>query len=363
MYYTFKQTIMKQKAFVFLTIVLLAFACSEKPASEIEFSFESFEKTDSLINGHTYQNDSLFLANPRWLKYHPDSFLVVSELSNASKFIKIIDLKTSEIQEIISSGRGPGEMVAAWGLGVEKGKIWVFDPQLRKMIILNQNENRRFFIESEFCLEENSVLGAHVVNDSLIACLSGKGDKENRLTFCDFEGNTLRKMGDFPPLKNDSEIDSDNDIFMSAISSIPNSSKLVLACVSTDIFEIYNCNKGLLRRVRGPLGIELTAYNVDIGIGYMTKVKPRYSTYYNIACSENDIWISYNGTEFSKTKQRTNDNAFPKTILCFTDKGKPKQVLNFRNSILYFDVDWKNETVFCLESKNGIPTIVSYDLK
>ena len=108
---------------LFLVFLLAISSCNVKPAKKVDFSLESFKETDSIIKGEIYTNDKLFLGNPRWLKYHPDSFLVISELNNSSRFIKIIDLKKNEIQEMIPSGKGPGEMITAWGIGIINKKI------------------------------------------------------------------------------------------------------------------------------------------------------------------------------------------------------------------------------------------------
>ena len=83
--------------FWFFSIIVSA--CNEKPMHKVDFSLDSFTRTDSILNGEVYKNEKLFLGNPRWLKFHPDSFLIVSDLNNTSRFIKIIDLKTNEVQE------------------------------------------------------------------------------------------------------------------------------------------------------------------------------------------------------------------------------------------------------------------------
>ena len=346
--------------FWFFSIIVSA--CNEKPMHKVDFSLDSFTRTDSILNGEVYKNEKLFLGNPRWLKFHPDSFLIVSDLNNTSRFIKIIDLKTNEVQEMIPSGKGPGEMITAWGIGIINMKIWVFDGQLRKICILKMNESRKFSIESEFSLKEKTTMGISVVNDSLIACLSGLEDKVNRLAFCDFKGNIIRKTGTFPKLNSASELESDNNIFQSAISSFPNSSKVVLACNAIDIFEIYDTHTGIVSRFHGPLGIDLTARKINVGIGYKMDLEPNCSTFTNISCSDTSIWISYSGNCFTKRDLRTYSNVFPKNILCFSENGIPKQVLNFRNNILYFDVDWKNKNIYCLEWDDKIASIVRYEL-
>lgn len=347
---------------IFLIFLLTISSCDVKPAKKVDFSLESFKEKDSIIKGEIYNNDKLFLGNPRWLKYHPDSFLVISELNNSSKFIKIIDLKNNGIQEMIPSGKGPGEMITAWGIGIINNKIWVFDGQIRKICILKKNDNRLFSIESEFSLKEKTTIGVCIMNDSLIACLSGLEDKKNRLTYCDFNGDVVKKAGSFPELKNNSEIEGDNNIFQSSISSFPNNDKVVLACTSTDIIEIYSYKNGLIKRMHGPMGIDIAAKKKSVGIGYKIALEPNCSFYNNIVCSDTSILISYCGNCYTTRERRSYSNVFPKMILSFSEIGVPQRILRFRNNILNFDVDWRNKTIYCLEWENENPSIVSYKL-
>jgi hypothetical protein len=351
---------MIQRLLVIFLFLLLG--CQNSKNKIADFTLESFDKSITLENGKIFKNDSLFLGNPRWLKFHSDSFLIISELGKSTKFIKIIDLKSNKVQEMIPNGQGPGEMITAWGLGVINKKIWVYDAQLGKMCILKMDNNRKFSISHEFSLKAKLCVGANVVNDSLVVCLSGIEDTKNRLIYFDFSGNIVKKTGNFPKLKNANDISGDNNIFQSAISSTPNGDKVILACNCTDIIEFYNINKELEKRIHGPIGLEVTAIKRNIGIGYMTHLEPMYSTYNNIASSDSEIWISYSGKQFKKGEKMTNENVFPKSILCFNYEGEPSQILNFKNNILYFDVDWLNKVVYCLEWENETPSIVSYKL-
>lgn len=341
-------------------LVLLAYSCNQKTNTKVDFTVETFHSINNVV-GELYQNDNLVLANPRWLKYHPDSFLVVSELNSGSKFIKIIDLKDGSIQEQIPSGRGPGEMITAWGLGIVGKKIWVFDGQLRKFCILEQDEYRKFSIQKEFSLIDKSALGACMINDSLIACLSGLGDK-NRLTFYNSEGKFIKKLGEIPSILNNNQISADNLIFMSSMANIENSKIIVLACVTSDLFEIYNFDKGMTKRIVGPIGIELTAKEVDVGIGFKTVIEPKYSTYYNVAATDTAIWISYSGYRFNDSEKRIPEKVFPKKIFSFSEEGEPNQILKFQNNMLYFDVDWNNEILYSLEIEDEIPVVKIYTL-
>ena len=106
---------------------------------EPDFKTNSFPKHYVLNNGNYLENDSLLLGNSRWIRYHPDSFLIVQELGH-DKMLKIIDLKTGKIQEILNKGRGPNEMVSAWGINVVDKDIWVYGGQLKKMLKLSYDE-------------------------------------------------------------------------------------------------------------------------------------------------------------------------------------------------------------------------------
>ncbi len=349
------------KALLFCILVIgVIYSCSESN-DNVDFTLDSFCDTVNIGVGNAYKSDSLFLVNPRWIRYHPDSFLIIQEL-RSPKMITVLDLKSNGIQKLISKGKGPGEMLSAWGIEIQGNILFVFCSQLRKVIKLSPDAERKFQILDEYLLDEKQTSKFYPLTGELSVCLSDIGD-ESRLVYLTKEGKLIKKFGDYPPLLNRNEVKPDNDIFASYISAIPNGSKFAVVCAYTDIIEIYDIENGLEKRIHGPLGINLEAHYVKVGPGRMTRRVPAYLTYCMVDAGLNEFMtglVSYKG---EKNKGPQLIEAYPKKILCFDWNGKPLRIFNLEFPIFTFDMDWKNKILYTVKCADESPEIVSFSLK
>lgn len=349
---------MKLKAICSLLIGVIFLQSCKKVNSDLETDFEinSFPKRYVLNNGNYLKNDSLLLGDSRWIRYHPDSFLIIQEMRN-DKMLKIIDLKTGKVQEVLDKGRGPHEMVTAWGINIVDKDIWVYGGQLKKMIKLSYDEERKFYISDNISLDDPTSLVAHALNDSTIfgLCYPDK----NRLTIYDRNRN-VNKIGGFPPIYSSNKVEPNNDIFSSFMAIGPDN-KVVLACVKTDILEIYDLNEGLEKRLQGPRGIKIEAEVVDVGMGKITTTKPPFRAFYNVVANEQEFCVGYIGYETIEGVKRSLDDSYPKNIFCFSWDGKPKREYVFDIPIISFDFDWKNKKIYAL-TIDPEAKIIAYDI-
>ena len=180
---------------IMLTLIMVISSCSKNS----KFTESSFKYSFNLNNGVKYQNDSLKLWNPITLKFHPDSFLIFSD--DNRNLLKIIDLKTNAIQELIPRGHGFGELVTAFNIELNGRDIYIFCPLLGKIVKLSPDENRKFKVLKEFNIEEKGTLRFFPLKKDLFVCLSRMGE-ENRVTYFDEAGKNLKKFGDYPPFLN-----------------------------------------------------------------------------------------------------------------------------------------------------------------
>ncbi|NMH89991.1 BF3164 family lipoprotein [Flavivirga algicola] len=328
---------------LFVGVIFLQSCKKTYSGLEPDFKINSFPKHHVLNNGKYLINDSLLLGNSRWIRYHPDSFLIVQELGS-SKMLKIIDLKTGKIQEIIDKGRGPNEMITAWGINIVDKNIWVYGGQLKKMLKLSYDEERQFYISDNLSLDDRTCMTGYAHNDSTIVglCLPDT----NRLTIYDRNKN-VNKIGKFPLIYSSNQVEPNNNVFTSFIAGGPNN-KVVLACTKTDILEIYDINKGLEKRLHGPKGIKIEAEAVGIGMGTITKTTPPFRAFYNVVANAHEFCVGYTGYETIEGVKRTIEDSFPKRIFCFSWDGEPKREYIFDIPILSFDFDWKNKKIYAL---------------
>jgi hypothetical protein len=292
-----------------------------------------------------------------WLRFHPDSFLIIQEY-NTQKLIKIIDLKTNNIQELIPQGKGPGEMLVSWGIHIIGKDLFAFCAQLRKVIRLTPNDDRKFVIVDEYKLDLKNSTEFYPIDENLSVCLSGFDD-DSRLTFIDREGKIVKKLGDFPTFQSVNNIKGDNDIFQSSITGSPNGNKIAVACRRTDVIEIYDLKNDSFKRFQGPIGIRLTV--TDQGIA--KSLSPGYFTYVLLIANDEEFWASYEGKKIPpRGTQLSTEEQLPKQIYCFDWSGQPLRKLILDYPFSGFDVDWGEMILYTLEIRDNYPVIVEYPL-
>jgi WD40 repeat protein len=342
---------------LFLVIISITFfgSCSNSKQNQTDFTYESFKTSFHLTQGIIYKNDKLFIGHPLWMRFHPDSFLILQDYGTA-KQIKIVDLKDNTLQELIPTGRGPGEMIVGWGIGIFGKDVYAFDPQLRKIIILTPDSERKFRILKEYKIDAKYPLEFSPLTKDISVCLCAV--EENRLTFLDANGKIIKKAGDFPPFQNDNIIKGDNAIFQSVLTSSPDGNMLALANKNIDVIEIFDLKRDKVIRLQGPLGLKFRVN--DLGITKI--VEPRYNNYLLINSNKNEIWTSYNGNKMEKGVQPLSTDQYPKQIFCFSWEGKPLRLIKLDYSFGGFDVDWTNKTLYTLELRDNSPAIVRYQL-
>jgi WD40 repeat protein len=335
-------------------------SCDQRNGSSDLFSEESFNTRIELRDGRQIAVDDLLLGQPTLIRFHPDSYLVIEEFGTP-RLIKILDLKTGKVQELIQRGRGPGEMLVSWGVEIIDRDIFLFCGQLRKIIILSPTEDRTFIIDDEFYIEEKQTQRLHPLSRDMYVCLSSIGD-DRRFTLLDGKGKIIKKFGEYPPFTNDDEIKADNDIFFSSIGSTPDGKRFAAVCSKTDLFELYDIEKGLLKRFQGPLGLKISVEAQSVGTGFMLKPQPHYTTYHHVITNENEFWTAYIGYHFQKGKNQTLAEQCTKKLFCFDWQVTPLRMVILEYPAISFDIDWRNHIFYALEIRDNNTFLVEYSL-
>lgn len=347
-------SIMSMRIFVIL-MTISSLSCGGTKHEQSNFTDESIKNIIHLSDGKIYHNDSLFLGQPMWMKFHPDSFLIIQEYGT-TKLIKVIDLKNNLVQELIPEGRGPGEMLIGWGIQIVDKDLYVFCGQLRKVIRLTPNDQREFKISNELQLDDKLITEFYPLRKDLFVGLNATDG--SRLTLLNGDGKSIKKMGDFPPFQSSSNLKGDNDIFQSGITGSPDGNKIAVACKRTDIIEIYDLKNEGFKRFQGPLGIRLTV--TDHGIG--KSLDPDYSTYLILNANGNEFWASYNGYKHERGKQPSTSDQYPKQMYCFNWDGKPLRKIILDHPFGGYDIDWGKMILYTIEIRENYPNIVEYQL-
>ena len=338
----------------------LLISCGQRSGSGDLFCEESFNTRIELRDGRQIVVDDLLLGQPTLIRFHPDSFLVIEEFGTP-RLIKILDLKTHKVREMIPRGRGPGEMLVSWGVEIIDRDIFLFCGQLRKIIILSPTDDRSFTIDNEFYIEEKQTQRIHPLSRDMYVCLSSIGD-EMRFTLLDGKGKIIKKFGEYPPFINDDEIKADNDIFFSSIGSTPDGKRFAAVCSKTDLFELYDIEKGLLKRFQGPLGLKISVEAQSVGTGFMLKPQPHYTTYHHVIADKDEFWTAYIGYHFQKGKNQTLEEQCAKKLFCFDWQGTPLRMVILEYPAISFDIDWRNHVFYALEIRDNNTFLVEYSL-
>jgi len=343
----------------FLIITIFS-ACSHSSSNNVKDFIESdFKESYNLGKGEAYKNDSLFLSSPRWIRYHPDSLLIIQEMGTPY-LVKVVDLKSGSVQQIIPKGKGTNEMIVAWGIDLSEGHLSVFDGAQKKICQLTLDDHRKFKFSKEILLQDKGTIGAYPVSKDLIVGLSGI-TQNSRLSLFDEAGAIVDTMGNFPSLGNNNEFKSDNNLFSSYITGTPEGDKIALACTNSDIIEIYNTKKGLIKRFQGPEGIQLSARQQDVGVGTIMVTEPGFRGYSNAVANKQEFWVGYVGYKMQKGLRPKRADMYPKKIFCFDWNGNPLKKIEVGVPLISFAVDWQHGKIYGLtESKS--PEIVVFDL-
>lgn len=358
-----RTTLFWRAGFIVLLLAELGFliSCGQRNGIGDLFSEESFKTRIEVRDGRQVVVDDLLLGQPTLIRFHPDSFLVIEEFGTP-RLIKILDLKTHKVREMIPRGRGPGEMLVSWGVEIIDRDIFLFCGQLRKIIILSPTDDRSFTIDDEFYIEEKQTQRIQPLSRDMYVRLSSIGD-EMRFTLLDGKGKIIKKFGEYPPFINDDEIKADNDIFFSSIGSTPDGKRFAAICSKTDLFELYDMEKGLLKRFQGPLGLKISVEAQSVGTGFMLKPQPHYTTYHHVITDKDEFWTGYIGYRFEKGTEQTLEEQCTKEVYCFDWNGKPLRILSLEYPAISFDADWEKDVFYALELRDNDPVITAYNLE
>lgn len=342
---------------LFILYNLILFSCN-KGIQESTFIEDDFPEYQHLNNGDILINEDANLLDSRWIKYHPDSFLVLLELGS-EKHIKIIDLKDHSVQEIIKKGRGPEELEGAWGINVHNKDIWVFGINQGKLIKLSPTSHREFEIAGALNLEDPYIMSGVMIDDTNFLAIN-ETDNKNRLALYNQFGELVKKFGSFPSsIYNNPDENVNNDVFMATISASSNGKHAILGCTRTDIIEVFNLNNGSKVEIRGPYRHDFNVEKVNTGGMTMVRITPNFIAYSHSCAHDEYFYISYNGKLTEEIKSTS--DFLPNQIFQFSWDGNPIKRLEFGHPIIAFDINPENNQLYCIDHA-PVPVIRTYNL-
>lgn len=270
-------------------------------------------------------------------------------------------------KKIIKTGRGPGELLAAWHLTSmdTKGNFYVFDVTTKELMRVNLDStlSGKQIVHPKMDLAEalKNNLSVELLDDTTFVA-SGYFDNF-RIRKFNRTGSRSTEMGINPavaikPNSDTSKFDMLlNEYYQGIIKRSPDGSKYALGCLRSDQIEVFDKNSDRQKRfIIGPIYQEPT-YNVLEGGSMSLNPDIAIDAYYTIAVTDKYIL----GLFFGKTLSSTPDSGYAQTVHVFDWDGKPIARYFLDQPCISMDIDPRTNRLYTL-SFHPVPEIHYVDL-
>jgi hypothetical protein len=337
---------------VWSAVSLLLASCASESGS-LSYTLDSFQ-AGNLVEKSTIECETLGIMNPAALRLLDSGDLVLLD-RKAPKQLKIIGKDGTLSVELMSRGRGPGEAVTPWDLASRGSYVWVSDISARKLLRFSRSDGG-FSYADEIRLSDQ-FMRALPFRDSLVLTVASSSSK-NRMCLIGPSGAAVDTVGTFPyseSIRNDC---LNNSIFQSDIAVSPDCGKVVVTCKSFNVIDVYDADFQGSRRLMGPRNIEVGVESKDLPIGVVFSQNPFMRIFEGVSAGDKYFMVGYVG---AYDADEVNSEKAISALLCFDYKGRPVRLYNLPVQARSFDVDWKNNRVYCLTSQDS-PEILTYEL-
>ncbi len=329
---------------LFFCIVIFATSCKDKKKDELTFNAETPLIVYKLQNGSSIDLGESLLGSPFNLMYHPKDLLVCTD--NQSQYmLKIIDLKTGKMQELVRKGRGPHECLYISCLSMVGNDIWAFGPQLKKMLQMRSDSLGNFSVVDEIIIADQTFQCVALQND----LFAGPSFTKDRVSYYNGQGEFMYSTTVMPKEINLSESKTfSNVVFQTDITVASDGAKVLLANKSIDIIECYSNKGDSLFSITGPDGFRPELRKKENGGMSTFPLFPYCFAYTNIRAVGEEVWASYIGEMYDGKTQTDFRNILPSQIYCFTFNGVPKRKLELDMQFVSFAVNTERNKLYFL---------------
>ncbi len=350
---------MKRTLYVLLLCCGLFTACGPGRTDEaVHFTDEDFEvKTLRYADAEKYRNDSLFLGDPYLLRVHPEGFLVFQEIGS-DRLLTVVDLLNGTVARMIPRGKGPGEMLGIRDIVVDEGDICVSSLADSKVFRLSMVPGeRRFVTDTVFRFPKVQFMRIMPWKKGTFLALAS-ASSDNRMILLDEKGTVSDTVGSFPDFPDMMGRKPNNALLQSDLYLSPDRRHLAVVCRSIDCIDIYDGDAKLKRRLRGPLGAEVSFREASNNGLTRYFQEPDYLMFDHVAANDRKMLVGFVGVRIEK---REDFDRYIQSIYAFDWNGKPLTKYALDKEILSFDVDWEHGKLYCLLN-DPEPEIVTFTL-
>ena len=293
-----------------------------------------------------------------------DQYLVVIDLG-ADSVLHIIDrMNGTLVRSFGRRGEGPGEFKGIWSLDrspEHRFGLWVFDIGLLRTTYLDVKhvlgDSTRYRVRSVNFVSEAAMTGPVRTADGRFLSLGFY--TQGRLGVFNAEGVQDTILGELPPASEKIRPSDRQHAFQATLAIHPRRHLLAAVLRHGSQLEIYHNDGSLLKRVDGPLPIQIET-NIDFSgrlSGFRLTDHSRYG-YVDAVASDRFIFALFSGRLLGAFRARA---TFGRYVHVFDWQGQLKRVLELDRDAIAIAVDSETTALYSV-IHDPQPAILRYSL-
>lgn len=293
-----------------------------------------------------------------------DQYLVVIDLG-ADSVLHVIDRMSGNlVRSFGRRGEGPGEFKGIWSLDrspEHRFGVWVFDIGLLRSTYLDVKhvlgDSTRYRFRSVNFVSEAALTGPVRTADGRFVSLGFY--TQGRLGVFDAEGVQGTTLGELPPASEKIRPSDRQHAFQATLAIHPRRHLLAAVLRHGSQLEIYHADGSLLKRVDGPLPIQIET-NINFSgrrSGFRLTDHSRYG-YVDAVASDKFIFALFSGRLLGAFRTRA---TFGRYVHVFDWQGQLKRVLELDSDAIAIAID-SEATVLYSVIHDPQPAILRYFL-
>ncbi len=264
------------------------------------------------------------------------------------------------IAKILHVGRGPGEAINSYYIGMSEDRtyIWAKDLGFNKINIFNiadvvngSKQPAKTIAQDKYRGNEMDIV---IANDSIYTSPI-IGDAKSRFNVYNRTYKFFRSFGEFPKLNGTSGLPKKAypSIFSGHLVYMSDSDRFAFAHSHTSLISIYSSNGKIISNSWGPESI-FPKFSIEEGkqvgnlrLNIVSWKPPFITTYHALRYYDNKLYALYNGTK------RTGSN-----IIVLNSDGIPLYIIRIDKFLIRFDIDPGKRCIWGIDSENSICSFI-----
>lgn len=292
------------------------------------------------------------LSTPELMAIYKDSLLLVTNNLNRNPYhVSVFDSKQRKVvNHIMPVSRKKGGTLSFMTFRVSDSLVWVFDVAKNGFIVASIDTVLKGDREVE-CYSEYPVKPQVFYYDAMLvnrneAFLSGNYETDEKLVYVNFSDSARNKV--LLSYQQDTAIGASRVNKMSYESFMmlkPDKEKLLLACRYADQFELLDLKNGMVKKVKGPVGLtpQLVPYRNNSGVTVATIGQETIYGFLKGHVTGNYFYLLFSGYNV-----RSPHRFYGNKIFVYDWEGNRVKEINVKHDIVDFTVSSDDKLLYTL---------------